>query len=76
MCLVWHVSGIPFLVSFALITMQLILLIQLTYGCSFSLGHMVPLETQIVVEKNPSTSADAKEVIAVVMLVPCFPLLW
>jgi len=59
------VSRIPLLVYFALITMQLILLTQLTYGCSFSLGHMVPLESQIVVEKNPSTSADAKEVIAV-----------
>jgi hypothetical protein len=66
-CVVWHVSGILILllVYFALITMHLILLTQLTHGCSFSSGHMVPSEPQTVVENKHSTSVGAEEVIVV-----------
>lgn len=63
--LVWHVSGILLSVYSALITLQLILLTQLTHGCSFSSGHMVPSEPQTVVENNHSTSVGAEEVIVV-----------
>jgi hypothetical protein len=63
--LVWHVSGIILLVYSALITMQLILLTQLTHGSSFSSGHMVPSEPQTLVENKHSTSVGAEEVLVV-----------
>ena len=46
---------------------------ELTYDCSFWIDVMVLSESQIVVEKNPSMSVDAKEQVMAVMLVRCFP---
>jgi hypothetical protein len=75
----WHASdtilfNLLSLLHSTLFTMQLYAAMLNLHVVFLLNRHMVPLESQTVVEKNPSTSVDAKEQVIAVVLVRNFHL--